>query len=54
VSDSAEVPERAHQWVLASVPGAVGITRAQRLYGGAIEVADECAVGSLPAARLHS
>jgi aminoglycoside phosphotransferase (APT) family kinase protein len=34
VSDSAELPERAHRWVLASVPGAVGIASAQRLLGG--------------------
>jgi aminoglycoside phosphotransferase (APT) family kinase protein len=34
VSDSAELPDRAQQWVLSSVPGAVRITRAQRLYGG--------------------
>jgi aminoglycoside phosphotransferase (APT) family kinase protein len=34
VSDSAELPERAQKWVLASVPGAVGIARTQQLYGG--------------------
>jgi aminoglycoside phosphotransferase (APT) family kinase protein len=34
VSESAELPDRAHQWVLASVPGAARVTSAQRLYGG--------------------
>jgi aminoglycoside phosphotransferase (APT) family kinase protein len=34
VSDSAELPDRAQQWVLASVPGAAGIVGAQRLHGG--------------------
>ena len=32
--DSAELPDRARRWVLASVPGAVRIARAQRLRGG--------------------
>ena len=34
MSDSAELPDRAQKWVLASVPGAVRIARAQRLHGG--------------------
>jgi aminoglycoside phosphotransferase (APT) family kinase protein len=34
VSERAELPARAQQWVLSAVPGAVRVASAQRLYGG--------------------
>ena len=34
MSGTAELPERAQQWVLGAVPGAVRLASAQRLYGG--------------------